>query len=93
MHGNPEPPHARLPIATIIGIVVISIFASSMLPLFLFLLVINYKLEKAIAFQLGQGPRQERKWGFDGWEEKRRDYKVDVGFLNGFRRRANRVWF
>ncbi|KAI4170065.1 MAG: hypothetical protein LQ343_005205 [Gyalolechia ehrenbergii] len=93
MHGNPEPPHARLPTTTIIGIVVISILAFTIIPLLIFSLVVNYKLKKAIAFQLGQGPRREREWGFDGWVERRREYVGDEGFLKGFRRRANRIWF
>ncbi|KAL8941967.1 MAG: hypothetical protein Q9216_001948 [Gyalolechia sp. 2 TL-2023] len=93
MHGNPEPPHARPPTITIIGIVVISILSVIITPLLIFSLVVNYKLKKAIAFQLGQGPRREREWGFEGWVEKRREYAVDEGFLKGFRRRANKVWF
>ncbi|KAL8940459.1 MAG: hypothetical protein Q9211_002255 [Gyalolechia sp. 1 TL-2023] len=93
MHGNPEPNNARLPTTTIVGIVVISILAFTSIPLLLFSLAVNYKLKKAIAFQLGQGPRRVREWGFDGWWERRREYVVDEGFLKGFRRRANRSWF
>lgn len=48
----------------------------------------KYRLHKAKAFQLGQGPRRPVEWGFEGWEESRREYVVDDAFMRGFRRRV-----
>ena len=92
MHGNPEPIHPHLKPPVIFGIVIVSILACSIIPLFIFTLITKYKLRKAIAFQLGQGPRKEREWGFEGWQEQRREFEVDDGFLRAFRRRAGRMW-
>ncbi|KAL9596474.1 MAG: hypothetical protein Q9219_005780 [cf. Caloplaca sp. 3 TL-2023] len=92
MHGNPEPRHPPLRPPYIIAIAILGALSLTTIPLLIFSVIVKYKLKKAIAFQLGQGPRQEREWGVYGWEEKRRDFVVDEGFLKGFRRRAGRAW-
>ncbi|KAL9060861.1 MAG: hypothetical protein Q9206_000837 [Seirophora lacunosa] len=89
LSGNPSPPW-HLHTSTIVGIAGNGVLAFSILPLLVFGLVMKWRLKKAKAFQLGQGPRR-RVWDEAGWrgdEERRRELLVEDVFVRGFRRRA-----
>ncbi|KAI4132974.1 MAG: hypothetical protein LQ338_000441 [Usnochroma carphineum] len=90
MHGNPEPAPTYLHTSTIVGIAINSVLALSIIPLLVFSLVMHFRLEKAKAFQLGQGSRREGQWG-SGWQgdgERRRELAVEGKFLGRFRRKV-----
>ncbi|KAL8760929.1 MAG: hypothetical protein Q9184_002897 [Pyrenodesmia sp. 2 TL-2023] len=92
MQGNPMPSPTYLHTSTLIGISIVGVLAFSIFPLLIFGIVMNFRLQKAKAFQLGQGPRRPLEWGREGWEEgleeRRREWVVDDMFMRGFRRRV-----
>ncbi|KAL8921244.1 MAG: hypothetical protein Q9208_005855 [Pyrenodesmia sp. 3 TL-2023] len=97
MQGNPMPSPTYLHTSTIVGISIVGVLAFSIFPLLIFGLVMKSRLQKAKAFQLGQGPRRPLEWGREGWEEgleeRRREWVADDAFIRGFRRRVEgRVW-
>lgn len=89
MHGNPEPKHIKLHVPVIIGVVIVCMLGSAIIPLLIFSLVMKIKLRKAIERQVADGRRAHMVTGFGDPEEMRRDHMVDDKFMAMFRKRVH----